>query len=276
MNHAATASSEAKVEALARALLAAWDGAHCVPLPSTAGLSNAEAYAVGERLRALRSARGERPVGWKIGFTNRSIWPRYEVYQPMWAPVYDSTTTLLAGREATLSLAGLSQPRIEPEVAFGIAQAPRAGMSLDELHGCVDWVAHAFEIVHTHFEGWRFTAPDTAADFALHGRLFVGPRVPVAGWTTLADDLAALQVELRCDGQTKDRGTGRVVLDGPLHALKAMVEAMATTTPHWRLAPGDVVTTGTITDAWPLAAGQHWSTVLSDARLAPLELTVTA
>jgi len=267
---------DAKVETLARTLLAAWDGAHCVPLPSAAGLGTDEAYAVGERLRALRSARGERQVGWKIGFTNRSIWPRYQVYQPMWAPVYDSTTTLLEGRSATLALAGLCQPRIEPEVAFGIAQAPRAGMDLDELRGCLAWVAHSFEIVHTHFEGWRFAAPDTAADFALHGRLFVGPRVPVAGWTTLADDLAALQVELRCDGQTHDRGTGRVVLDGPLHALKAMVEAMARTTPHWQLAPGDVVSTGTLTDAWPIAPGQRWSTLLSETRLAPLELTVTA
>lgn len=276
MNTTAATPNDAKVEALARSLLAAWDGAHCVSLPSAAGLGTAEAYAVGERLRALRTARGERQVGWKIGFTNRSIWPRYQVFQPMWAPVYDSTTRLLEGRAATLSLAGLSQPRIEPEVVFGIARAPHVGMSLEELRSCLAWVAHGFEIVHTHFEGWRFTAPDTAADFALHGRLFVGPRVPVAGWSTLADDLAALEVELRCDGEAKDRGTGRVVLDGPLHALKAMVEAMALTTPHWHLAAGDVVTTGTITDAWPLASGQRWGTALSDARLAGLELTVTA
>jgi 2-oxo-3-hexenedioate decarboxylase len=267
-------------EALAHRLLEALDTARCVPLPSAAGLGTAEAYAVGERLRALRVARGERQVGWKIGFTNRGIWPRYQVFQPMWAPVYDSTTSLLAGAEATLSLAALSQPRIEPEVVFGIAQALRPGMGLDELRRCVEWVAHGFEIVHTHFEGWRFTAPDTAADFALHGRLFVGPRVAAAGCATLADDLAALEVELACNGEAKDRGVGRVVLDGPLHALKAMVDAMAETTPHWRIAAGDVVTTGTITDAWPLAPGQGWSTRLTGpgiaARLAGLTLNVAA
>jgi 2-oxo-3-hexenedioate decarboxylase len=37
---------------------------------------------------------------------------------------------------------------------------------------------------------------------------------------------------------------------------------------------GDVVTTGTITDAWPLAPGQRWNTRLSDARLSPLSLQV--
>lgn len=266
------------VEALARELLDAWDRAAVVPLPSArpGGLDTPRAYAVGERLRALRIARGERPVGWKIGFTNRSIWQRYGVWQPMWAPVWDTTTELLPGAEATLSLAGLCQPRLEPEIAFGLARAPRPGMALDALHGCIGWVAHAFEVVHTHFDGWRFSAPDTAADFALHGRLRVGPRVPVARWPTLGADLAALQVDLLCDAQVKDRGQGAIVLDGPLSALRAMVEAMATTTPWWSIAAGDVVTTGTITDAWPLAPGQRWQTRLSDARLAPLTLVTVA
>ncbi len=268
----------AGVARLADALLAAWDEGHCIPLPSAAagGIDTAGAYAVAECLCRLRTARGERIVGWKIGFTNRGIWERYGVYQPMWAPVWDTTSELLPGTECRLSLAGLCQPRLEPEVVFGLAKTPRAGMSLDELRGCIDWVAHGFEVVHTHFEGWRFTAPDTAADFALHGRLRVGPRVPLSEWhaggATLADDLAALQVELCCDGVVKERGQGAVVLDGPLQALRAMVDAMARATPHWAIRAGEYVTTGTLTDAWPLAPAQHWSTRLSHPRLAGLSL----
>lgn len=267
-----------RIEALAQQLLRAWDRSECVPLPSAApgGIDGATAYAVGERLRQLRLARGERPVGWKIGFTNRGIWERYGVYQPMWAPVWDTTTAWLDDTDCTLSLSGLCQPRLEPEIAFGLARAPRAGMTLDELRGCVGWVAHAFEVVHTHYEGWRFTAPDTATDFALHGRLRVGPRVPVHDWPTLAADLGALEVALVCDGVVKERGRGAIVLDGPLQALKAMVEAMAVTTPHWSIASGDVVTTGTLTDAWPLEPGQRWHTTLSDARLHGLELRTVA
>ena len=267
-----------RIETLARTLLDAWDRAACIPLPSAepGGLDTATAYAVAERVRALRMARGERPVGWKIGFTNRGIWQRYGVYQPMWGPVWDSTAELLPGASTTLSLTGLCQPRLEPEVAFGFASAPREGMTLDELQACLSWVAHAFEVVHTHFEAWRFAAADTAADFALHGRLRVGPRTGVRDWPTLAADLAALQVELLCDGAVRERGRGEIVLDGPLHALKAMVDAMARTTPHWRIGPGDMVATGTITDAWPLVPGQRWTTRLSDARLSPLELITTA
>lgn len=267
-------AAAARIEALAARLLDAWDHATLVPLPSDEGITTDEAYAVGERLRQLRAARGERPVGWKIGFTNRSIWQRYGVSQPMWAPVYDSTLNLLGGNEARLSLAGLSQPRIEPEIVFGFASAPRAGMSPAELQGCLAWVAHGFEIVHTHYEGWRFTAPDTAADFALHGRLIVGPRV--APWATMADDLAAMRLTLSRDGVVQDQGQGSVVLDGPLQALTVMVEAMAGTTPHWRIQAGEVVTTGTLTDAWPLAPGQRWQTALSEPRLSPLRLATGA
>ncbi len=261
----------------AATLLQAYDEAHCVPLPSArdGGLTLAQAFEVGEQLRQLRLARGERQLGWKIGFTNRSIWPRYGVFAPIWGPVYDTTTTLLDGAKATVSLAGLSQPRLEPEVAFGFAQAPRAGMSLDELRGCLQWVAHSFEIVHTHYADWKFTAPDCEADFALHGRLYIGRRRPVSDWPTLAADLAAMRVELHRDGVCQDIGVGAAVLDGPLSALKTWIDAMPANSPFWKVQSGDVVTTGTITDAQPMAPGQTWHSLLSDARLASLTLRTT-
>ena len=266
------------VAQLADRLLAALDRTEQVALPSAqpGGLPLDQAYAVAQRLAQLRSARGERALGWKIGFTNRSIWNRYGVHAPIWGPVWDSSSALLDGTQARLSLAGYCQPRLEPEVVFGFAETPRAGITLAELQACLAWVAHGFEIVHTHFADWRFTLADTVADFALHGRLIVGPRLEVQAWKTLAADLAAMQVELLCDGIVKDRGLGSVVLDGPLHALKQWIDAMAVTTPDWRVAAGEFVTTGTITDAWPLRPGQHWQTRLSDKRLAALSLRTEA
>jgi 2-oxo-3-hexenedioate decarboxylase len=264
--------------ALADELLAAYDGARLSPLPSDqpAGLSMDEAFAAAERLRAARISRGERPLGYKIGFTNRTIWSRYKVFEPIWAPVWSSTLQLLEGDAASVSLAGLVQPRLEPEIVFGFGSAPRAGMNESELGSCLAWVAHGFELVHTHFADWRFTAPDTVADFALHGRLLVGPRVPIGAFTRLGDELAALSLTLNCDGRDVDQGSGRNVLDGPLTALRLWVDAMAQRTPHWPVVAGDVVTTGTLTDAWPLTPGQVWQTAVSDARLAGLRLTVTS
>jgi len=266
------------IDSIAQGLLAAYDAASLTALPSShdTAFDVAVAFAVADRLRTLRVARGEAPLGYKIGFTNRSIWQRYGVHAPIWGPVWDSTVRQLDDAAIHVSLAGLSQPRLEPEVVFGFAASPRAGMSLADLHACLAWVAHGFEIVHTHFEGWRFTAADTVADFALHGRLIVGPKLPTTSWSSMADDLAAMRVTLSRDGQAVDSGAGAIVLDGPLNALRLWVDAMALHTPAWRIAPGDMVTTGTITDAWPLQPGQTWTTALSDVRLTPLTLSTAA
>jgi 2-oxo-3-hexenedioate decarboxylase len=255
-------------------MLQAGDGARLVPLLTAraGGLALDEAFAVADRVRARRIARGERPLGYKIGFTNRTIWDRYGVHAPIWGPVWSSTVTVLDGTVQTIDLAGLVQPRLEPEVMFGFARAPRAGLSAEELAGCLEWVAHGFEIVHTHFEGWRFAAADTVADYALHGRLYVGPRVPVARFAALRADLAALRVRLFCDGRQVDEGVGTNVLDGPLDALRTWVDAMHAQPQRWTIAAGDIVTTGTITDAYPMAPGHAYCSELFDPRLAGLEL----
>ncbi len=265
-------------QALATELLAAYDAATLAPTITSRGaaFSMADAFVVADHARTLRLARGERTLGYKIGFTNRSIWPVYGVHEPIWGPVWSTTTRQLDGAVADVSLAGLSQPRLEPEVVFGFSATPRGGMSEAELTGCLAWVAHGFEIVHTHYDSWRFKAPDTVADFALHGRLLIGPQVPVGRFDHLGPELAALQVELLRGGEPVDRGAATVVLDGPLNALRLWVDAMAAQTQRWPILPGDVVTTGTITDAWPLLPGQRWQTRLSDPRLSGLTLNTIA
>ncbi len=263
---------------IADRLLAALDTATLVALPSAEqpGFTLADGYAAAHINRGRRIERGDVPRGYKIGFTNRGIWSRYGVHAPIWGPVWSSTLTLLDGAEATLSLAGLVQPRIEPEIVFGFARAPAADMSEAELVACIEWVAHGVEIVHTHFDGWRFTAADTVADFALHGRLLVGPRVGAERFADLGAELARLHVGLSRDGAQVESGVASIVLDGPLAALRTWLHSMRTDTPQWKVHPGDVVTTGTITDAWPIAAGERWQTRLSDARLSAMSLHIGA
>src|SRR5687768_14161826 len=70
-----------------------------------------DAYRVTAAVRRLREARGETPVGRKIGFTNRITWPDYA---PMWGYVYDRTVHDLADLGGRFSLAGLVEPRLEP------------------------------------------------------------------------------------------------------------------------------------------------------------------
>lgn len=258
----------------AEQLLLAYDNATRVALPTAgdAGFDVARGYEVAHAIRARRLARGERQVGYKIGFTNRTIWPRYGVYGPIWAPVWNTTTLLLASAQTEVSLASLVQPRLEPEIAFAFAKAPHAGMSEAELAGCIEWLAHSFEIVHTHFDDWRFQAADTVADFGLHGRLIVGPQVAMSRFSSPAVELAALNVQLLCGDEVIDEGQGSNVLGSPLTALRIWVDAMLAQPHGWPIEAGHVVTTGTITDAAPLLPGQRWTTRVNDSRLAGLTL----
>jgi len=276
-------ASDATVGARARQLLAALDAATTLPTftDADASFDLAQAFAVADEIRRLRLARGEVPLGYKIGFTNRGIWARYGVFAPIWGPVWNTTVERVDSAETSVSLAPFVAPRLEPEIMFGFARAPAAGMSLAELAGCIAWVAHGFEIVHTRFAGWRFAAADTIADFALHGRLFVGPRVPIdrfvgTGRGELAAQLASLRLTLSCDGRDVEEGSAEIVLDGPLHALRLWIDAMAARPERWPIVTGDIVTTGTITDAAPLAPGQRWQTRLSDPRFAGMTLNTTA
>jgi 2-oxo-3-hexenedioate decarboxylase len=232
-----------------------------------------EAYRATAAVRQMRESRGERPVGRKIGFTNRAMWIEHGVRAPIWGYVYDTTVRGIAEIDETFSLAGLAEPRIEPEIVFGLAAAPAPGMDERALLACVDWVAHGFEIVHSIFPGWTFSAPDTVAAFGLHGALLVGARHSVAArpahWS---ERLSTFAIELKRDGMVIERGRGSNVLGGPLSALRHLVDLLANDPVNPPLAAGEIVTTGTLTLAQPAAPGETWTTRLTGIALGPLRV----
>lgn len=235
------------------------------------GLTPEGGYEAARALHRHRLARGWKPLGRKIGFTNRTIWPRYGVYEPIWGTVYDRTVTFAERDRAVVALAGLSNPRIEPEICFGLKASPRAA-DAPALLEAIEWVAHSFEIVQSRFPGWKFRLPDCTAANGLHGRLVVGSRVPVRDLPQLARALPEVAIELRKDGTPVDRGVGANVLDSPLLALGHLVTLLAGR-PGGALAAGELISTGTITDAHPVRPGETWSTQISGLPLAGLTVT---
>ncbi len=219
--------------------------------------------------------RGEVPRGYKIGFTNRNIWPRYNVFAPVWGTVWSITLQFCDG-QGVVDLGGTCQPRIEPETVFGLRAAPPPGATLEQLFDCLDWFAPGLEIVQSHLPGWKFTATDAVADGGLHARLLVGRKVPVRDVATSAEaleqQLTAATVSLSHDGKQVEQGQGTNVLEGPLHALYHFMQALRNCPNAPDLQAGDVITTGTWTDAWPVSAGQTWGAQFS-MPLSPLEVT---
>jgi 2-oxo-3-hexenedioate decarboxylase len=261
-------------DALSAELLALDDAPREVP-PFSArydGLSAEAGYRAAAHLHAHRVARGWKPVGRKIGFTNRTIWPRYGVHEPMWGSVYDRTVIRAERDRATVPLAGLVQPRIEPEICFGLKAAPQS-TEPERLLEAIDWVAHSIEIVQCHHPQWKVTLADCTAANGLHGRLILGTPVPLADLPGLAELLPAAEVTLSKGGSVIDRGVGANVLGSPLLALAHLVALLAKQPGARPLAAGELVSTGTLTDAHPVRAGETWTTSFRGLALAGLTIT---
>jgi 2-oxo-3-hexenedioate decarboxylase len=267
--------------AIATELLDALDRGRVVP--SIAGRNPGfgwdEAYEVAAEIVKLRRVRGEKTVGRKIGFTNRNIWVEYGATSPIWAHVYDRTLVHARNNAAALSLEGSVQPRIELEIAFKLraALAPACTDPAVVLQS-VEWYAPSFEIVDCHFADWKFKPADSAADFSFHWRLVVGAPRPVRqdDIPDLAARLRDCTVTLRRNGDVRDRGVGGNALDHPALALAYLADALSRQPRFDALAAGEIITTGTLTSALPVAPGETWRSEYAGLDVAGLELTFTA
>ena len=237
------------------------------------GLTPETGYAAARRLHAHRLAQGWRLVGRKNGFTNRGIWERYGVDGPMWGAVYDRTLQWAGNGTTAVSLAGLTQPRIEPEICFKLKAVPPRSRNPAELLAAIEWVAHAIEIVQCHHPEWTVTLADCTADNALHGRLIVGLPLDVHKISDLAIKLPKVKVKLFKEKTLVEEGLGANVLDSPLLSLAFLVELLAAQPDSVPLAAGEIVSTGTLTDAHPVAPGERWSTVFEGLSLQGLSLS---
>ena len=233
-----------------------------------------DAYRVTAFAHALRVAHGYKPLGRKIGFTNRRIWPEYNVYAPIWGYVYDRTTHDLA---QALPLSPYSEPKIEPEIMFGLNSAPSPDLDDLGLLTCIAWVALGFEIVQSIFPAWKFSPADTVAADALHAALLIGPRHAVRGredeWLRT---LSTFEIDLYRDGTLMDHGRATNVMEGPLSTLRYLMELLANDPANPPLASGEIISTGTLTRALPCSVSEIWTATPKGIALEDISLRFAA
>lgn len=236
------------------------------------GLAIADAYRLPPMLRAAFESRGEKIIGRKIGFTNRQMWKVYGVQAPIWGYMTDRTTRELAHTQVQ-HVKDFAEPRIEPEIMFGLKSPPLPEMNEAALLDCIEWVSLGYEIVQSIFPGWRFAAADTIAANGLHGTLLVGRRHAITPRKTeWQRELATFRVELYCNGKLSQCGGGALVLDSPLVALRHLVELLAKDPNNPSLSAGEIVSTGTLTLAMPVSAGESWTTKVTGIPLEEITL----
>jgi len=194
-------------------------------------------------------------IGRKIGFTNRNIWNIYDVGEPIWGPMTTRSVIFFESNFLTVDLSQFCEPRIEPEIVVCLKQKPKNGSDNSEIY--LDWIAPGFEIVDSIYPNWKFSLTDAIASGGLHGCLVVGKKFKVNERTER--DLIDVGVSLYRSGRLEEAGTGANVLDGPLSAIRYLHRGLSKIKNQDPLSAGDIITTGTMTDAKPIFSKEKWS-----------------
>ena len=111
---------------------------------------------------------------------------------------------------ATLSLARMISPKIEPEIVFKLKAPLGAGITdAAAVLEAVEWLALGFEIIDCVYADWKFQPADFVAAYGLHAALVVGEPRPV--------DAGGIPAARRAAGDSSRSGcskNGQLVAEG--------------------------------------------------------------
>jgi 2-oxo-3-hexenedioate decarboxylase len=268
-------------KALARELMGAYANRQILAIPPAARDARfdlAVAYAVEAELVRLRRASGRTTVGRKVGFANKALWRVLKLETLVWAHMYDDTVRYAIGNTASLSLAAMVSPKIEPEIVFKLKRAVSGGLDAAQVLEAVEWVALGFEIIDCIFTDWTFQPADFVASFGLHAALVVGEplRVEPPLIPALVDQLPRFTVLLLKDGQPVEEGSGRNSLRSPALCVGELGSSIARRSGAEPLAAGELVSSGTLTESRPIAPGETWTATVGGLDVPDLTLHLLA
>lgn len=263
-------------EAMAREILVARSKRRRIPTFSgrDESFDLAAAYAVEAELLRLRVADGHRPAGRKVGFANKALWRMLNLETLVWAHMYDDTVRAVGDHGASLSLASMVSPKIEPEIVFKLKTDLKDPPEPAATLAAVEWIALGFEIIDCPFPDWSFKPTDFVAAFGLHAALFVGTPRPVdgAGIPSLLEELARFKVQLLKDGQVVAEGSGKNVLRSPALCLTELATAISNRPNEPPLRAGELVSSGTLTESQSIGPGETWTARVEGMGLESLTL----
>lgn len=232
------------------------------------------AYQVEGELARMRRAAGLKTTGRKIGFTNKAAWPKLGLDTIVWGHVYNDTVHFASGNHFTLPIGKLVAPKIESEIVFKLKTKIDPALAADPVKvlEAVEWLALGFEIIDCPYPNWRYRPADMVAAFGFHGALIIGDPYPLKNPGQLAEQLANFRLKLLKNGQVAAEGAGKNVYDSPALCLGQLSRTISAQTGVDPLEAGEIITSGTVTDATPVAPGEEWTAVTEGLNLPSLSV----
>ena len=202
-----------------------------------AGLTLEQAYAIQREVERALVARGERVIGWKVGFTSAALQESFGVSEPVMGFLLGSG---VASSGDAIPMARFVGPAVEVELAF-LMKSPLAGPGVSAASAllAVEGAMPSFELVDFRHSG-KPRGADVIADGVYTNGIVLGrPLSPVAGL-----DLALEGVVFEHNGQIAATNTAAEVMGNPLTSLAWLANTLGRM--GRSLQPGDVVLTGSI------------------------------
>jgi 2-oxo-3-hexenedioate decarboxylase len=245
--------SAASLQALATTLDAAARDRHEVdPLTPKHAFSLDQAYHIQRASIAQRHARGEKPIGIKLGFTSRAKMIQMNVDSLIWGLLTDA---MLREEGGVVDLGDFIHPRVEPEVCFLTSKVIDRPLTLLEAGNYLEAVAPAMEIIDSRYRNFKFTLEDVVADNCSSAGLIVG------AFSDNAKDLRSLSnrgVAMRFNGHAVQLGSTGAILGNPLRSIVQASQLLAAA--EMALPAGSLIMAGAATAAEALRPGLHVST----------------
>ena len=234
------------LEALAAALYQAEHSGVAIPaLSASHPLKIEDAYQIQLINVQKKLAKGRQITGKKIGLTSKAMQESLGVGQPDFGFLLDDMQ--LTG--ASLPAGAVMQPRVEGELAF-VLKAPLAGkVSMEDVLAATDYVVPAIEIVGSRVKDWKISITDTIADNASCGMYLLSD----LHLDPSQVDLAAVELEIRRNGEQVNSGLGSAVLGHPARPVAWLAETLNQF--GVSLDAGDVILSGALSAAVPAQSG---------------------
>lgn len=212
-------------------------------------LSIADAYKVQVASIDQRLGRGEKLLGYKMGFTSKAKMEQMGVNELIWGRL---TSNMELKDGAALELSKYVHPRAEPEVAFRISQDIPEELTEADIPNYVDAVCAAIEIIDSRYKDFKFSLEDVIADNCSSTGYVLGE------WLTAENKFDHLSISLEVNGEVVQSGSTDDILGNPWNSFleatrifkregielkKGMVLLAGAATPAVFLKAGDEVKT---------------------------------
>jgi 2-oxo-3-hexenedioate decarboxylase len=215
-----------------------------------------DAYAIQDRVKARRLARGARVVGYKAGLTSHAKMKQMGVTDPVFGFVCDDYIVPEGGE---IKVSDLIHPKVEPEICFITkTELKGPGCHIGAVLAACDVVLPGIEVIDSRYRDFKFDLKSVIADNTSASRFIVGGRV-----ASVRDvDLRTMGVVLEKNGEPVAVGAGAAVLGHPAAAVAMLVNHLGRR--GQSLPAGSLILSGGVTEAVAVQAGDNVTLRIQD------------